>query len=242
MVQSFLAVTLSSSQTVAAVTATVFTATALLGLYLRKKLSKRSWIASEYIWLTVGCLGLVGAVQRAENVSIQRKMEIQRGIVQSAREQAFGLARHYEASYSEDAKNRLNMNESAVPEWEFAAEWFNGAASSLLDLESRDGWRRYLEGGSAYTAVQSRKYGILVCGMFIKTNASSLAMRIASLDAELGKLDTLRRATTSDWYDMLARAAPVLLAFALAVRMSKTTASLSWSSGKSTSVNHGERG
>lgn len=182
----------------------------------------RFWVAVDYVWLGVASLGLIWATADARILLASYYLSYDRGRFNSETE----LARHY-AKYSQDYF--VNYNFSLWPntpemnkrkrQYRPAADWFTEAVTILKkDADKSDSWNDFIEnhgeiGADEDTIIASDKNRILGAIRDTLRARESLRNRLKEM-----------RLTTGE--EVLKVFSPFILIIALAIRITKVTASL----------------
>jgi len=192
----------------------------IIMLFFKNK--PRFWVAVDYVWLSVAALGLIWATADARILLASNYISYDRGMFNSGME----CARHY-AKYSQDYyvnynfslwPNTPEMNKKKA-QYRSAADWFTKAGTILKeDAEKSDSWNDFLENHGEIGADEDRSIALekdLVLGAIRDTLRARESLR--------NRLQEMRLTTGEQ---VLKVFSPFILIIALAIRITKVTASL----------------
>jgi hypothetical protein len=185
------------------------------------KLGKRAWKAIDYVWLGFAALGLIGAAGQARQELAQNRISFS----ESRADGMYSLAKSLADSYSKDPgavcrkfiRGQYSPPEAELDrtqhEYDLACEWFKSVAMKLpLSYDRREITNEALPPDPVVTAGDLKD---ILAGFHKQVDYYNVS---AKQHAEL-----LRAATHSDMEITLTMLSPLLLALALALRITKVT-------------------
>jgi len=184
-------------------------------LFIWRRRSKLFWAYSDYFWLIVVSLSLIGATAEVRKAMVEWPLKIEEDRLVDD----FVFAQEYAAGgqsyYCDMADDTDWPDEELHQQFLYGCDWFQGMVESLQsDVNSKD-WEEFLERNEDVQDHPPQVIGYT-------TRAIRVLRRVQELRDSVQ--DKRKAAQTTDFELLIFAIWPWLLAFSLALRVTKVTA------------------